>query len=59
MKLTPELQRLGIAIASDRHKGRIDNIREAWAVYLKTLEKPEPWWKRLFGEKSETRPFWV
>lgn len=44
---TPALRNLETEIFKGKKDRRIDNIRIAWGVYLKTLEK-KSWLKRLF-----------
>ena len=39
--MNPELRRLETEIFYDRKLRRIEAIREAWAAYMKTLEKPK------------------
>ena len=46
---TPALRQLEAEIGKKRKDRRIDDIRIALGVYLKTLEKPgESWLKRLW-----------
>ena len=42
--MNPELRRLETEIFYDRKLRRIEAIREAWAAYMKTLEKPKKNW---------------
>ena len=46
----PALRNLETEIFKSKRERRIDNIRMAFGVYLKTLEKPDKvsWWKRWF-----------
>ncbi|MFA5323997.1 MAG: hypothetical protein WC373_15095 [Smithella sp.] len=44
---TPALRRLEDEIFKSKRDRRIDNIRMAWGVYLKTLEK-KSWLKKLW-----------
>jgi hypothetical protein len=41
------LDRLARAVAAERRKGRIKEIRKAFAEYVETLETPS-WWKRVW-----------
>ena len=46
---TPALRNLESEIFNGKKDRRIDEIRMAWGVYLKTLEKPEKsWFKKLW-----------
>lgn len=47
--MTPELKALELEIFKKRKDRRIKNIREAFAAYCRSLEKPrEPTWVRFW-----------
>ena len=43
-----KLDNLARAVDSPREKGRIKNIRKAFAEYTESLNNKQPWWRRVF-----------